>query len=164
MTDAILARYETGPLGTYGEFVVPGRFFSCAVVELPWKQNRVNESCIPCGTYTLQREFFDGFKTPHWGYRLLRVPGRTGILIHRGNHAGDVSLGHKSDVEGCLLPGTRACEVRATFKDGRPSVMQQGVVSSAVALERMMARLGARFSLAIESVCAETFVGLAEGT
>lgn len=163
MTDAILARFETSDLGTFGEFVMPGRFFSCATVELPWRMNATDISCIPVGIYTCVLARFDWFRTPHWGYRVLNVPRRKGILIHRGNHAGDIARGHKSDVEGCICPGSRVGEVRATFKDGRPAVMQKGVVNSAVALDKMVALLGKRFSMMVESRCAETFVGLEPG-
>ena len=37
-------------------------------------------------------------------YHLKNVPGREGVLIHKGNFAGDVEKGYKSDSKDCLLP------------------------------------------------------------
>jgi hypothetical protein len=37
-------------------------------------------------------------------WELMKVPGRTSILIHAGNYGCEVN-GHLSDTEGCILPG-----------------------------------------------------------
>lgn len=158
MSDAILARYKTWDQGTFSEFVLPGFFLSVVMIELPWRGNAVDVSCIPCGEYRCTREFFEDFKRPHWGYRVHGVPGRTGIRIHRANHAGDVLKGWKSDVKGCMGPGLRAGELLAAFKDGRPAKMQEAALSSEPALNRMLAKCGDEFMLRIESRCAESFV------
>lgn len=39
-----------------------------------------------------------------WVYHVFEVPERSGILIHPGNLAGDISKGLKSHSHGCLLP------------------------------------------------------------
>lgn len=157
MMEAIAARFKTSEQGTFSELVVPGFFLSIVFAELPWRANKTDMSCIPCGAYHCTREWFEDFKTPHWGYRVHDVPGRTGIRIHRGNHAGDKTLGWKSDVLGCVLPGLRAGVMPATFKDGRPPRDQEAAINSAVALDRLIAKCGDEFTLRIVSRCSEDF-------
>lgn len=67
--------------------------FRAVSLERPWKDNERNISCIPPGLYKV-------IKTTHKSlpaFRVLDVPGRSGILIHIGNFI------HQS--EGCILPG-----------------------------------------------------------
>lgn len=66
----------------------------CKTLELPWKDNQVNISCIPYGTYNVKKRHSKKFKLH---FHVLRVPRRTYILIHSGNYV--------SDVEGCILVG-----------------------------------------------------------
>lgn len=76
----------------------------CSMLELPWLENERGISCIPPGRYEVayMKESASGkYKDV---YHVKDVPGRTGILIHMGNWAGDISLGLKSDTDGCLLP------------------------------------------------------------
>lgn len=87
---------ERGTLGMLKGPGIPTLF----TLEEPWKNNQRRISCIPAGTYQC---------VPHaWGadrdkfhfkqvWRLEKVPGRIGVLIHAGN-----SL---KDTEGCILVG-----------------------------------------------------------
>lgn len=57
--------------------------FNCFTVELPWKGNTSNESCIPAGMYEYKR-----ITSPSSGKRVLRlagVEGRTLVNIERAN-------------------------------------------------------------------------------
>ena len=65
-----------------------------ATLELPWKNNERNVSCIPAGTYPLRPRTTDKFGAH---FALDSVPGRSGILIHTGNFA--------SQIRGCILVG-----------------------------------------------------------
>jgi len=106
---ALLERRRTGPEGTFGVLTVkavgrePMQF---ATAELPWKGNERNVSCIPAGQYLC--EFGPTGKTvggmSSW-YHVRDVSGRSGILIHVGNWAGDKSAGYHTDSEGCILAG-----------------------------------------------------------
>jgi hypothetical protein len=80
--------------------MAPG--FSCYTLELPWRENQRNISCIPKGEYNVKIRI-----SPKYGkvYHVKEVPNRTFILIHSGNWAGDVSKGYRSHVNGCLLLG-----------------------------------------------------------
>lgn len=68
------------------------------VLEEEWRDNKPKISCIPPGTYQAVPHGWSGesvkFKQT---WRLLNVPGRTGILLHEGNT--------NKDTEGCLLLG-----------------------------------------------------------
>jgi uncharacterized protein DUF5675 len=63
-----------------------------------WRDNKSNFSCIPPGTYQVVPHGWNGepVKFTHT-WRLLSVPGRSGILIHEDNT--------HSDTQGCLLVG-----------------------------------------------------------
>lgn len=65
-----------------------------STLELGWKDNQHNISCIPKGTYKVLK-----FDSPRFGKCLIidDVPGRSGILIHSGNTT--------KDTHGCILLG-----------------------------------------------------------
>lgn len=73
----------------------------CRTLELPWRNNERRISRIEAGTYEVVPHSGTRFKN---ALKLLDVPGRSHILIHAGNWAGDTSLGFKSDSLGCILP------------------------------------------------------------
>lgn len=98
---AHLFRYATGDHGTFGVLHFPGGV--CVTVELPWRENAHDVSCIPVGDYEcvfVRSRKYGGV------YHVQGVPDRSGILIHSGNLAGDVSKGFLSHSHGCILPGT----------------------------------------------------------
>lgn len=76
----------------------------CCTLERPWVDNETNESCIPPGQQGESADYrvlhrdppeWSAFQYPH--FKVKGVPGRSAILIHRGNFV--------SDSEGCLLVG-----------------------------------------------------------
>jgi hypothetical protein len=69
---------------------------------LPWRDNKPKRSCIPEGTYHVRMR-----NSPRFGrvYEITGVPGRSDILIHAGNFAGDVDAGLQTHVQGCVLVG-----------------------------------------------------------
>ena len=100
--DVRLTRIETGDQGTLGVLSVPGAN-PLYTLELPWRDNRQNVSCIPAGEYTARVT-----QSPRFGrvYHIQNVPGRSGVLIHSGNLAGDVGLGYLTHSHGCPLIGS----------------------------------------------------------
>lgn len=68
----------------------------CHTIELPWKQNRRNISCIPEGRYEVRKRY-----TAKRGEHLvvMNVKGRSGILFHPANEAAKELLG-------CIAPVT----------------------------------------------------------
>jgi hypothetical protein len=130
---ATLARAPSSPDGVFGRLVFPG--FSCYTVEMPWKGNQRNKSCIPLGVYECVWRGLVG-NAPAW--RVLNVPGRTGVLIHIGNHAGDVDMGRMANSEGCILPGSYI----ALVPNVSGNRLQFGVGSSRAALEKLYSLIG----------------------
>jgi hypothetical protein len=89
--------------GRFGRLRIigPGWRFECVTLELPWRENGRNVSCIPTGVYRAHRSS----SSKGLRYRLENVYGRGGILIHAGNFAGAVTQGFRSHSEGCILVG-----------------------------------------------------------
>lgn len=77
---------------TLGRGYISG--FNFFTLELPWKDNQTDISCIPPGTYT-----YELYDSPKHGpvLLLLNVRGRTMIEMHKGNYT--------RDILGCILPG-----------------------------------------------------------
>ncbi len=114
-------RTESGEEGTFSMFLFDSHTFFTA--ELPWKNNQIGISCIPFGEYECSI-----VNSPKYGevYQVHDVPGRTHILIHNGNWAGDEEKGFRSDSDGCIILG----ETRAKIHN------QKAVGSSRKALEK----------------------------
>ena len=81
--------------GTNGTLFNSDRFL-CYTIELPWKDNKRNVSCIPEGQYEIEPRFSKRFKH----HLILKdVKGRSFILFHPANDA-------LKDLEGCIAPVT----------------------------------------------------------
>jgi hypothetical protein len=78
--------------------------FQFKTLELPWKDNLRNVSCIPEGTYTAKVRFSKKYSRH---IHIQDVEGRSLILIHWGNYAGSLNpkTGHP-DIRGCVLVGS----------------------------------------------------------
>ena len=100
MENVWLWRMRRRNQGTEGILFTGG--FNCKVLELPWRGNQRNISCIPAGEYEVTIRQSPRFGTIYW---VLKVENRSYILIHSGNWAGDVELGYKTHVAGCILLG-----------------------------------------------------------
>lgn len=132
----ILLRYDTSFAGTPGSLILRDwRVFR--TIELPWKDNVTNASCIPAGgPYALRvRRPSD---SPNFNYKHIAVdgvPGRSEILFHRANWAGDADKGFTCELLGCIAPGLR-WQYRRVPSAG--DVEQPGVHSSGQALSRIV--------------------------
>lgn len=102
MKKALLHRYENTDQGTVGELLFGD--FRSHTLELPWRDNKKQRSCIPVGTYRLIWS-----RSPKFGmcYHVADVPGRSDVLVHAANFAGDVDLGWTSQLHGCIALATR---------------------------------------------------------
>lgn len=78
MRKVLLTRNETGLDGTFGR-IATDNMFQATTLELPWANNKPNESCIPEGTYLCSL-----VDSPKYGrvYEIKGVPGRSHILFH----------------------------------------------------------------------------------
>ena len=81
------------PTGTNGKILFSG----CLVVysiELPWKENLAQVSCIPEGRYELTKRWNQRFDRH---LQIENVPARKHILIHPANDA-------LHELKGCIAP------------------------------------------------------------
>ena len=126
-----LERLESGDQGTFGQLQVEidGVIYSFYSVELPWRDNHSDLSCIPTGTYPCR--WTESAKFKRYLYEVDGVPNRSGIRIHSANLAGDTTKGYKSQLLGCIAPGEQLGSL-----DG-----QRAVIGSSSALKRFEALL-----------------------
>jgi hypothetical protein len=115
------------------------KIFEFKTIELPLftvplKPNNPHTNCIPEGTYKVTKIF-----SPTKGncFMVHDVPGRTAILIHKGNYA----TGKKVDTEGCILVGSRFEDIN---NDGNIDV-----VESTITLTKLLEILPKEFKLHI---------------
>lgn len=104
MASLILQRDDSTDQGTPGALLADDGSLICYTLELPWRGNEQGLSCIPVGQYMasyLERSWSGRFRDI---YLLHDVPGRSAILIHAGNYAGDSQLGLRTHTWGCILP------------------------------------------------------------
>lgn len=83
------------------------KVFECKTLELPWKNNMRQKSCIPTGNYKVTPR-----TSPKYGLHFLinGVKDRDAILIHHGNY--------HTDILGCILVGTAHIDINGDgFKD-----------------------------------------------
>lgn len=108
---------------TTGRLISPHLGGYIATLELPWRDNHNEISCIPEGAYPYRKA---------WSPRAKRdviwiddVPGRANIQMHPGNYT--------RQILGCVLPGIGMQDLDG---DGIPDV-----TSSGATLDRIMAEI-----------------------
>lgn len=85
-----------GAQGTNGALTYDGELV-CHTIELPWRNNLRRLSCIPVGTYKLEKRTY----TRHGEQiGIPAVLGREAILIHAANDA-------QKELLGCIAPVTK---------------------------------------------------------
>ena len=136
MREAELIRSPGTDEGTRGWFQADGRTWP--TIELPWRDNQREISCIPEGEYDCFLVHSAKFGEV---YHVLDVHERSGILIHSGNWAGDRALGYLCNSYGCILPGSEFGRLRG----------QKAVMSSSHAVWEIGAHFGGEpFRLTIQ--------------
>lgn len=135
-----LERTSSTDQGTFGVLKAGG--LTLHTLELPWRNNRQQKSCIPVGTYRCAV-----VRSPKFGhvYGVLDVPGRSNVLIHPANFAGDTEQNWETQLHGCIAPCTRIGVMR-----NKNGVMQAAGLISRPAVEKLNALLkGEPFTLEI---------------
>lgn len=99
---ACLTRAETSDEGTFGLFTVDDRSYFSG--ELPDRDNALNLSCIPKGTYSCVWNYSPKLRRKAY---LIIVPNREGVRIHSANFMGDDTKGFKKQLNGCIALGQR---------------------------------------------------------
>jgi len=122
---------------TLGDFEFQG--FKCKSLELAWRDNQRQISCIPEGTYTATKELHAKFGKV---FRLHNVPGRDGVLIHYGNYAGSMNPHTaRPDSLGCILMGKQHIDLN---KDGT-----KDITASKNTMDELYTLMPDRFDLVI---------------
>lgn len=135
MITAYLVRTESTDECIRGYFVVDGEVFS--TLEPPWRDNECNKSCIVCGKYDTDFMARSASGKYRDVYHLQDVPGRSAILIHKGNLP--------RHTRGCVLLGKRR-----GMLGGR-----RAVLNSATAMAELLEVIGEK-SFRLEVMGAQT--------
>lgn len=98
--------------GTRGALRIEGRF-QCYTLELPWKDNQKDISCIPLGNYVCSK--VKNVYTRHGSlipvtFEIKDVPNRSGVLFHAGNFL--------TETLGCVLLGEAAAHGPSVLSSG----------------------------------------------
>lgn len=120
--------------GTICLFEGDDLLWTCKSLELRYLNNEKDISCIPEGTYNVIK-YTSGTKGRC--FRILNVPERSDILIHKGNFVS----GKKIDSKGCILVGRHFTDINA---DGFIDIAE-----STLTLDRLLALLPMAFKLYI---------------
>ena len=107
-----IIRIEHSDAYCIGVFMIDGELTG-VTMELPWRNNKREESCIPDGTYRCKRRYSELVSRITRGsikdtFEVMDVPGRSGILIHPGNTT--------EDTLGCILLGRNAGVLRSPVR------------------------------------------------
>lgn len=108
--------------------------FTCDTLELSWKDNKQQISCIPTGTYKVVTTYSNKYKKEM--YEILAVPKRAGVRIHSGNYY--------TDIQGCVLVGKGFADIN---EDGI-----EDILSSKKTLEKFSELAGREFILEIKKI------------
>ena len=132
---AVITRDKLQEAQTLGTLVLKDdegkKLFSCKTLELPWLDNKRNESCIPLGNYKVSPRQSARYNKH---YHIQDVPGRSFVLIHIGNF--------NTQTKGCILVGEKLADINADgYKD---------VTSSKATLKKLLALAPGGFDLEIK--------------
>ena len=136
MCKAVLSRryVEKETRGCFYVFQGDRSILNVKTLELPWKGNAKNVSCIPEGKYQVKK-----ITRPNGdpAFHIQDVPGRSQVLIHIGNFA----AGIKVDTQGCILPGLSFVDINS---DGILDI-----ANSTKAMDMLLTTLSEEFELHI---------------
>ena len=105
--------------GTFGHLLCQGGLW--AALELPDRDNQRSISSIPADEYicTHRHSPHFGRVTPH----ITDVEGRTYILMHSANFAGDVTKGYQSHLNGCVALGKGTGRIKNKFGNFQRAIL-----------------------------------------
>lgn len=122
-------RVELSEEHTIGILYVDGEVV-CWTMELPWRGNKKNVSCIPPGMYVATKIASEEYGHTLW---VDGVPGRSDIIFHIGNSV--------KDTRGCILLGStpgyvegkrwvfKSTAAMTSFREAIHSIPMGGIVT-----------------------------------
>jgi len=117
--EVLLKRISCQPKQTLGILYVDGKEV-CKTLELPWKDNARNISCVPEGEYNVVKRNSPKYKNH---FHLTNVPNRDWILIHQGNFY--------THIRGCILVGKTHTDINGDgLLDVTSSVATMGMLNN----------------------------------
>ena len=125
----VLARLRQNSFATYGEIIDDTHAVICVTLELPWRNNERDRSCIPPRpqlAYVCERRWSNKHGKELWW--ITGVEDRDDCELH----IGDLPC----DTEGCVLLGTAFGYVE--YPDNRPDGKGNGITGSGPAFDRFM--------------------------
>lgn len=126
--DVVLDRFDRGDQGCFGRVWTPGLGLYSG--ELPDRGNAFNVSCILPRLYRVVWTWSPRFR--RFMYLLLGTEPRSGIRKHPANLMGDVALGYRAQLNGCIALGERLGWLNG----------QKALLLSAPAMRRFEAHMG----------------------
>ncbi|MDN5210957.1 DUF5675 family protein [Fulvivirgaceae bacterium BMA12] len=129
-----LIRTSDDSVQTLGEFRVLDNdhlLYTCKTLELAWRNNQINISCIPEGEYWVEKRY-NTRRRNH--FQILDVKGRSWILIRIGNYY--------TQIKGSVLVGERHIDIN---QDG-----YKDVTNSRKTMVELYRKLPKRFKLKIK--------------
>jgi hypothetical protein len=119
------------PNGTNGDLLLNGERV-CSTIELPWKNNEPQVSCIPEGMYELRKRYSQRF-----GHHLILqdVPDRSLILMHAANNA-------LKELRGCIAPVSSLTGEGKGVQSRMALSILMGLVYPALEREEVWLRIG----------------------
>lgn len=125
----VLQRLTQSDNGTFGVWINDDRPLF-ATLELPWKDNQKDISCVPAGTYHVTKTFSNHFQKDV--FLLSGVPNRDNVEIHVGNTV--------KDILGCIIVGMEY------------SMSDYAIVNSKIAFTNLMNIMPSEFDLTIVDI------------
>jgi len=97
-------------------------FLVMHALELPDHNNTPNLSRIPEGEYFVTRRYSPSFgRDTYW---IKNVPGRSYILLHGANFAGDKPKGWQTHLQGCVTLGMSSGVMRNKYGKSQRCVLR----------------------------------------
>jgi hypothetical protein len=131
VVDAVLERMDYGDQGVFGRIWARGLYLFTG--ELPDRDNAPSVSCIPQpATHQVIATLSPRFR--RLMYLLLGTAPRAGIRMHAANLMGDVALGYRAQLNGCIALGEKLGWIEG----------QKALLLSAPAMRRFESHMGMR--------------------
>ena len=106
--------------------------FECVGLELPWKNNEHQISCIPATVYNCEKVKATA-NIPYEHISITNVDGRSGVCIHKANYV--------RQLKGCICVGDKHTDINGD--------KQVDVTNSGKTFDKLMSILPDKFKLII---------------